>query len=470
MAGLYEDDEKRLKVAFLHPDLGIGGAERLIVDAALALKSVDYSVTIYTSHCDSSHCFEEVKRGELKVIVYGDFLPTNILGRFKIVCAFLRQLYLTIVMILTCKLYDYDILILDQLSYCIPLLNLFAWDAKILFYCHFPDQLLASHTSPLRSAYRYLFDKIEEVSTSYANKVVVNSNFTKSVVQKTFKLLRNSTLDVVYPCVSTDESSFLPSEESTAQLKSILRDSSYFLSVNRFERKKNIELAIKSFAEYILKTSDDHQSIVVAGGYDPLICENVEYLKELTSLCDKLELSYEIIDGKSLTKYEVTEKVKKVIFLTSISTDFKNALIANCDLLMYTPTNEHFGIVPLEAMRMGKLVLADKTGGPLETIINFFDHNETYTGFTVESDIDKWEDVLEWVKSLSEDDLTEVAERSKKRVDELFSSSALKNKLVEVIDCMLKEKQPVMHVFITHVAVPVTSVLMFYFLSKYFFP
>ena len=93
MAGVYEDDDKRLKVAFLHPDLGIGGAERLIVDAALALKSVDYSVTIYTSHCDSSHCFEEIKRGELKVIVYGDFLPTNILGRFKIVCAFQRQLY-----------------------------------------------------------------------------------------------------------------------------------------------------------------------------------------------------------------------------------------------------------------------------------------------------------------------------------------------------------------------------------------
>ena len=27
-----------VKVAFLHPDLGIGGAERLVVDAAVALQ------------------------------------------------------------------------------------------------------------------------------------------------------------------------------------------------------------------------------------------------------------------------------------------------------------------------------------------------------------------------------------------------------------------------------------------------
>ena len=27
----------RLRIAFLHPDLGLGGAERLVVDAAVAL-------------------------------------------------------------------------------------------------------------------------------------------------------------------------------------------------------------------------------------------------------------------------------------------------------------------------------------------------------------------------------------------------------------------------------------------------
>jgi singapore isolate B (sub-type 7) whole genome shotgun sequence assembly, scaffold_11 len=38
-----------LKIAFLHPDLGIGGAERLVVDAAVALKQKGHDVTMYSS-------------------------------------------------------------------------------------------------------------------------------------------------------------------------------------------------------------------------------------------------------------------------------------------------------------------------------------------------------------------------------------------------------------------------------------
>ena len=35
---------------------------------------------------------------------------------------------------------------------------------------------------------------------------------------------------------------------------------------------------------------------------------------------------------------------------------------------MYTPENEHFGIVPVEAMHMGCIVLACNSGGPLESV------------------------------------------------------------------------------------------------------
>ena len=34
-----------MRVAFVHPDLGIGGAERLVVDAAVALRRRQHQVT-----------------------------------------------------------------------------------------------------------------------------------------------------------------------------------------------------------------------------------------------------------------------------------------------------------------------------------------------------------------------------------------------------------------------------------------
>ncbi len=56
-------------IAFIHPDLGIGGAERLVVDAAVGLQTLGHTVFIYTSHHDPKHCFEETRNGLLKVKV-----------------------------------------------------------------------------------------------------------------------------------------------------------------------------------------------------------------------------------------------------------------------------------------------------------------------------------------------------------------------------------------------------------------
>lgn len=53
-------------IVFFHPDLGIGGAERLIIDAAVGLQDVlGHKVVIYTSHRDPQHCFDEARDGEL---------------------------------------------------------------------------------------------------------------------------------------------------------------------------------------------------------------------------------------------------------------------------------------------------------------------------------------------------------------------------------------------------------------------
>lgn len=41
----------------------VGGAERLIVDAAMELASLGHKVHIFTSHHDKNRCFEETLSG-----------------------------------------------------------------------------------------------------------------------------------------------------------------------------------------------------------------------------------------------------------------------------------------------------------------------------------------------------------------------------------------------------------------------
>ena len=59
-------------------------------------------------------------------------------------------------------------------------------------------------------------------------------------------------------------------------------------------------------------------------------------------------------------------------------------LLTNTDILLYTPENEHFGIVPVEAMHLGCIVIACDSGGPLESI----KHGET--GFLRKPDSAIW--------------------------------------------------------------------------------
>lgn len=54
---------QKKSIVFFHPDLGIGGAERLVIDAAVGLQARGHKVTIFTSHCDPGHCFEEARDG-----------------------------------------------------------------------------------------------------------------------------------------------------------------------------------------------------------------------------------------------------------------------------------------------------------------------------------------------------------------------------------------------------------------------
>lgn len=273
----------------------------------------------------------------------------------------LRQLDLT-VDLLRHEGNDYDVFIVDQLSACIPTIRRML-RGRVLFYCHFPDQLLADHKSLVKQIYRAPFDWFEQWSTGLSDVIVVNSKFTQSVFKQTFP--RISTIpNVVYPCVDVEKPALRDPE-----LEHAIKNRRVLVSINRFEDKKNVALAIESFAavDEVKATS----VLIIAGGYDTRVAENVENLKKLELLCRDLKLSFATssADNKTTIASALVSGVN-VIFAPSISTATKDVLLSNAHVLLYTPTNEHFGIVPLEAMLVGTPVLATNTGGPLETIVD----------------------------------------------------------------------------------------------------
>ena len=59
-----------------------------------------------------------------------------------------------------------------------------------------------------------------------------------------------------------------------------------------------------------------------------------------------------------------------VRFIRSFTDAEKRQLLQDCTAVVYTPSLEHFGIVPLETMAAMRPVIAVNNGGPLETIVD----------------------------------------------------------------------------------------------------
>jgi alpha-1,3/alpha-1,6-mannosyltransferase len=122
----------------------------------------------------------------------------------------------------------------------------------------------------------------------------------------------------------------------------------------------------------------------------------------------------------------------KFEFLVNISDQSRQSLLSKCKMVVYTPVNEHFGIVPLEAMAMKKPVIACNSGGPKETII----HGET--GLLCE---DSPKEVARAIAKLLKDEKwsQQLGEKGFYRVQQCFSREATANQLDEIVSELLLE-------------------------------
>ena len=395
-----------MNVAFVHPDLGLGGAERLVVDAATELRARGHRTVILTAHHDRARAFPETVDGSLDVRVGGRLVPGQIAGRLRAPCAIARTAALG--GMLSRLPARPDVVVCDLVPHVIPLLRRRA-GAPVVLYCHYPDRLLAPRTRGIWRWYRRPIDRLEELGTARADRVLVNSRFTAERLRQAFPHAAVSPIVVSpgvapFPCRDLDE---------TAPPGPIS-----IVSVCRFDPQKNLGLAVDALAELRTRLPASlfqRVRLVLAGSVDDRLREQRSLV---TALLERARRSG--IDGH-------------VQLRTSPSESERRALLSACRVVLYTPSDEHFGYAPIEAMAAGRPVVAVNAGGPAETV------RDGETGFLCAPSADAFAAAL--ARLLSDDPLAaRLGREGRRHVDAAFSREAFGRRFEEALRTVVEER------------------------------
>lgn len=222
-------------------------------------------------------------------------------------------------------------------------------DAVQICYSHTPPRYLYGYETARNWKKNILTRIIGGISIHFLRMVdykssqnvdyfIANSNETKRRIEKFY---RKSSI-VIYPPVN---------ENSKFEVRNLKQKGDYFLTGGRMARAKHTDLILRAFLKNGLPLKIFGKSF---GGYEEEIAELLR------------------------------EKGSKIEMLGEITDEEKDKLMAEAKAFIFASQDEDFGIIPVEAMMAGTPVIAHRSGGVLETVIEgetglFFDD------FSVES-------------------------------------------------------------------------------------
>ncbi len=338
-----------MKFALYQPWIYLhGGLERSLLEL---VKRSQHQWTIYTGHYDRENSFPEFKQFDVRELTRLS-VKRDMASVLLVAAKIMAQ---------KIDLKEYDALVVwcdgmgDMITFRnneIPVFNICSTPLRPVFDPQYVKQALSERSQAGRMAFR-LFQLLFKAADTRAWKkysgVIATSKEVKARIIKGGLYKDGPSMALYHPGIDW---------ESFAGEKAY---DPFLLVPGRIMWTKNIELAIQAFLKADLPKP---WKLVVAGFLDQ---KSEPYLNKLKNLAADSD---------------------RVVFELSPSDEKLYKLYSSAAVILFPPLNEDWGIVPLEAMANAKPVLANRSGGPKESIL----HNET--GWLVAPEADAWAKVI----------------------------------------------------------------------------
>jgi glycosyltransferase involved in cell wall biosynthesis len=303
-----------------------GGAERVLLKIAQ-----HYDAKIYTAEYDPAKTFEGFEDADVEVIGRQSLLKKLPYGRT--------------VQGLSYGLSFYNFRIKDDYDVINAHIAPSHWirrnNERVLWYCHTPLRDIYDLYN-YRLAMKRLHEKPMHILGAKAVRML-----DQGVVRNIEKILTNSynTRSRVIKYYGRKDASVLGGGIDCKEYKNG-GDKKYFFYPSRISPNKRQEYAIRAFNHF--KRQVKGYKLVIAGSVsqDRLY---YSYYKKIVALADA---------------------VGDVAIMANPDDTTVRHFYSNCTAVLYTPLNEDYGLVPLEAMASSKPILAVNEGGPKETVEN----------------------------------------------------------------------------------------------------
>jgi glycosyltransferase involved in cell wall biosynthesis len=325
-----------MDLAVAHPFLYTrGGAERVVLEIAR-----HFEAKIFCSRFAPENTFPEFRELDVEVlktrasVAVPSFLPVRVRDAVEAGFKFYNR-----------RLGDFDVVN----AHGTPSEWVRHRNGPVVWYCHSPNRE-AFDLYKWRMSKRRLHQKalywsmvqpyriIESRVVPKIEHVFANSNNTR----QRLKTYLNRDAVVLNPCVNPDD--FKAGDYGK-----------YFFYPSRIAPEKRFEYAIKAFRGF--KKKHPGWRLVIAGALMRERSEHVAYAAEVKRMLGG--------DGE---------------MILDVSHERLIELFSGCSAVLYTPVNEDFGIVPLEALASSKPCIAVNEGGPREVIL------DNVNGFLVNSE------------------------------------------------------------------------------------